>query len=53
MTNAFEKVREATKSSAIRQKRAYDKNSKLRKFKKGDQIWVFYPPNDKLKLGRG
>ena len=34
MANAFEKVREAVKASAVRQKRSYDHNTESRSFKK-------------------
>ena len=28
-------------------------NTKTRSFERGDWVWVFYPPNDKDKFGRG
>ena len=53
MTNAFEKVREAVKVSAVRQKRSYDHNTEYRSFKRGDWVWVYYMPSDKQKFGQG
>ena len=53
MSNAFEKVKYFTKQSAIRQKRSYDKNSRLRQFKRNDWVWVYSPPTDREKFGKG
>ena len=40
LISAFERARQCSKESALRQKRAYDKNSAPRSFKPGD--WVIY-----------
>ena len=53
MQNSYKIARENLEKSAIRQKRGYDVNTKTRSFKRGDWVWVFYPPSDKDKFGRG
>lgn len=50
---AFIKAQEHLKKSAERQKKAYDENTYLRRFKIGDWVWVLYPPNLRDKLGHG
>ena len=53
MQGSFELARDNLKKSAQRQKRYYDRNTELRSFKPGDWVWVFYPPDNKDKFGRG
>ena len=53
MSNAFGKVKESVKANALRQKRAYDRNSAMRTFKVGEWVWVYHLPSDKQKFGQG
>ena len=53
MQSSYKIARENLEKSAIRQKRGYDVNTKTCSFKRGDWVWVFYPPSDKDKFGRG
>lgn len=53
MSIAFCKVRGHYKQIASRQKRSYDKNSAIRRFRIGDWVWVYYPPADHVKFGKG
>ena len=50
--HAFEFVQRNLKVSAERQKRLYDRKSGLLKFKIGDSVWRYSPPNAKLKFGK-
>ena len=53
MSEAYSLVRKHLGKSAERQKRLYDANTQTRSFKRGDWVWVFYPPEAKEKFGRG
>ena len=53
MSESFTLARCNTKKCAERQKILYDKGTLLRQFKQGDWVWVFWPPGDRTKLGRG
>ena len=53
MQNAFHLARDNLRKNAERQKRYSDRNTKLRKFKVGEWVWVFYSPNEKDKFSRG
>ncbi len=49
---AFSKARHYLQNSVERQKTYYDRNSFVRKFKPGDWVWVFYPPELHNKLSK-
>ena len=53
MSESFCLARSNTRKNAERQKLLYDKNTVLRQFKPGDWVWVFWPPGDRVKLGKG
>jgi ribosomal protein L21E len=50
---AFSKAREHLKHSAEREKRTYDKNTYMRRFRVGDWVWVLHPPELRNKFGKG
>ena len=53
MTDAYASVRGNIQKGAERQRCYYNVHTKLRVFRPGDWVWVFYPPKNKEKFGRG
>ena len=53
MQNAFEFAHSQLDSAAVRQKRGYDNQLKIRSFEEGSWVWRWYPPKAGLKLGLG
>jgi transposase InsO family protein len=53
MEDAFKLARDNLGKAAMRQKRAYDKRAKLRRFQLEDWVWYYYVPEAKKKLGLG
>ena len=50
---SFNVASQNLKTAASRQKKAYNKGLKPRKFEVGEQVWRWYPPTANLKLGLG
>ena len=50
---AFEFVQKQLKTSAVRQKTLYDRNSGTPKFEIGSTVWQYYPAHAKRKFGKG
>ena len=50
---AFEFARENLQTSAVRQKRLYDRRSDIRNHQVGDWVWRWYPPHAKQKFRQG
>ena len=50
--HAFEFVQRNLKAGTEGQKRLYDRKRGFPKFKMGDSVWQFSPPNAKLKFGK-
>ena len=53
MAYAYATVQQNVQKSAERQARNYNVTAKLRTFKAGQWVWVFYPPKLRDKFGRG